>query len=109
MMSRSESRFASQKSRLVAVAVMAVLWSIGVQWVAAGRECSNLNGNRDIFRVVDWICEDCHNIFRGRNLATLCRRNCFWNTDFLWCVNSTERHSQRDDLTRFVAILNARR
>lgn len=65
-----------QRTWLVAVAVLAVLWSIGVQRAAAGvisDECSNVIGNRDIYKKVDWICEDCANIFRINGLATLCR------------------------------------
>nr|WLV89623.1 molting-inhibiting hormone [Gecarcinus lateralis] len=76
MMSRAESRFASQRTWLVAVVVLAVLWSIGVQRAAAAvinDECPNVIGNRDIFKKVDWICEDCANIFRIDGLATLCR------------------------------------
>nr|AEM45616.1 moult inhibiting hormone XO preproprotein [Tuerkayana celeste] len=110
MMSRAESRFASQRTWLVAVAVLAVLWSIGVQRAAGGiinDECPNLIGNRDIYRKVDWICEDCANIFRVDGLAALCRKNCFMNFDFLWCVSASERLAEKDELTRFVTILRA--
>nr|AUN35183.1 MIH-VIH family peptide 1 [Metopograpsus thukuhar] len=110
MMSRTEFRFASQKTWLVTVVVLAVLWSIGVQRTAAGLindECPNVIGNRDIYKKVDWICEDCANIFRTSGLANLCRSNCFRNMDFLWCVYASERQAEKDELTRYVSILSA--
>lgn len=35
------------------------------------------------------------------------RKNCFMNIDFLWCVYASERHEEKDDLTRYVSILRA--
>lgn len=61
---------------MVAVVVLGVLWSIGVQRASAGvihDECTNLIGNRDIYKKVDWVCEDCANIFRIDGLYGLCR------------------------------------
>ncbi|XP_050699639.1 molt-inhibiting hormone-like [Eriocheir sinensis] len=108
MVSRAQSRFSSQRTWLVAAVVLAVLCSFGVQRAAAGiinAECPNMIGNRDIYKKVDWICEDCANIFRIDGLGMLCRKNCFRNIDFLWCVYASERHAQKDDLTRYVSIL----
>lgn len=76
MQQSASSGGALQRTWLAVVVVVAVLCSLGVQRAAAGvidDECPNVIGNRDIYRKVDWICEDCANIFRIDGLATLCR------------------------------------
>nr|O61389.1 RecName: Full=Molt-inhibiting hormone; Short=MIH; Flags: Precursor [Metacarcinus magister]AAC38984.1 molt-inhibiting hormone precursor [Metacarcinus magister] len=112
MMSRTESRYSSQRTWLLSMVVLAALWSISVQRATArviNDDCPNLIGNRDLYKRVEWICEDCSNIFRNTGMATLCRKNCFFNEDFLWCVYATERTEEMSQLRQWVGILGAGR
>nr|QIJ58485.1 Molt-inhibiting hormone [Chaceon quinquedens] len=112
MMSRANSRFSCQRTWLLSVVVLAALWSFSVQRAAArviSDDCPNLIGNRDLYKKVEWICEDCSNIFRNTGMTSLCRKNCFFNEDFLWCVYATERSEEMTQLKRWVSILGAGR
>ncbi|XP_063887690.1 molt-inhibiting hormone-like [Scylla paramamosain] len=110
MMSCANSKFSYQRMWLLAVVVMAALWSLSVQRTAARMiddECPNLIGNRDLYEKVDWICEDCANIFRKIRMGYRCRRNCFYNEEFTWCISATENTEHKKELMQWVAILRA--
>ncbi|KAK4319261.1 hypothetical protein Pmani_009799 [Petrolisthes manimaculis] len=73
------------------------------------RKCPGFYGNRDVYKKVAWICEDCENLFRDSTIKTKCSRNCFINEDFKMCVNATERVREMEQLVRWVSILGGGR
>nr|P55321.1 RecName: Full=Molt-inhibiting hormone; Short=MIH; Flags: Precursor [Callinectes sapidus]AAA69029.1 molt-inhibiting hormone precursor [Callinectes sapidus] len=112
MMSLAHSKFSCQRTRLLAVVLLAALWSSSLQQAAArviNDDCPNLIGNRDLYKKVEWICDDCANIYRSTGMASLCRKDCFFNEDFLWCVRATERSEDLAQLKQWVTILGAGR
>nr|AFH36334.1 molt-inhibiting hormone [Scylla paramamosain] len=112
MMSRANSRFSRQRTWLLAVVLLAALWSSSLQQAAArviNDDCPNLIGNRDLYKKVEWICDDCANIYRITGMASLCRKDCFFNEDFLWCVSAIERSEEMTQLKQWVRILGAGR
>nr|ACS35348.1 vitellogenesis-inhibiting hormone [Rimicaris kairei] len=72
-------------------------------------ECPGVMGNRDLYEKVVRVCDDCSNIFRENDVGTRCRKECFFNVDFLWCVYATERHGDVEQLNRWMSILRAGR
>ncbi|XP_042887192.1 molt-inhibiting hormone-like isoform X2 [Penaeus japonicus] len=72
-------------------------------------ECVGAMGNRNIYDKVARVCDDCSNIFRLPNVGESCRKNCFYNEDFLWCVMASERHAEVEQFNRWISILKAGR
>lgn len=72
-------------------------------------ECVGAMGNRNIYEKVARVCDDCSNIFRLPNVGESCRRNCFYNEDFLWCIMASERHAEVEQFNRWISILKAGR
>nr|QKO41650.1 mandibular organ-inhibiting hormone [Cancer borealis]QKO41654.1 mandibular organ-inhibiting hormone [Cancer borealis] len=109
MMSRANSKV-FQRTWLVVAVVFGVVWSLSVQRGLARRinnDCQNFIGNRAMYEKVDWICKDCANIFRQDGLLNNCRSNCFYNTEFLWCIDATENTRHKEQLEQWAAILGA--
>nr|XP_045589407.1 molt-inhibiting hormone-like [Procambarus clarkii] len=72
-------------------------------------ECAGVAGNRDIYQKVLWVCQDCSNIFRNHDVEVKCRKDCFYNSDFLWCVYASERHQDLEQFKRWISILRGAR
>nr|QOI58734.1 gonad-inhibiting hormone precursor [Lysmata vittata] len=99
----------SLTSVLVTLAVFGLLVADETSARFLDDECKGVMGNRDLYEKVVRICDDCDNIFRLNNIGHKCRKNCFYNMDFLWCVYATERREELDQLNRSMSILRAGR
>nr|BAB69829.2 neuropeptide Pem-SGP-C1 precursor [Penaeus monodon] len=69
--------------------------------------CRGRMGNREIYKKVDRVCEDCANIFRLPGLEGLCRDRCFYNEWFLLCLKAANREDEIENFRVWVSILNA--
>ncbi|ROT81029.1 molt-inhibiting hormone [Penaeus vannamei] len=69
--------------------------------------CRGLMGNRDIYKKVVRVCEDCTNIFRLPGLDGLCRNRCFYNEWFLVCLKAANREGEIENFRVWVSILSA--
>ncbi|XP_042868659.1 crustacean hyperglycemic hormones-like [Penaeus japonicus] len=52
--------------------------------------------DRELVGRLDNVCEDCYNLYRDVEVAADCRRNCFHNEVFLYCVDYMYRPRQRN-------------
>ncbi|XP_063591958.1 crustacean hyperglycemic hormone-like [Penaeus indicus] len=52
--------------------------------------------DRELLVRLDRVCEDCYNLYRDVGVAAECRRNCFHNEVFLYCVDYMFRPRQRN-------------
>ncbi|ROT68740.1 molt-inhibiting hormone-like isoform X2 [Penaeus vannamei] len=55
--------------------------------------------DRELFRKLDRVCEDCYNLYRKPYVATECKSNCFVNKRFNVCVADL-----RHDVSRFLKM-----
>ncbi|XP_071548133.1 gonad-inhibiting hormone-like [Panulirus ornatus] len=111
MVSQAALGLSAQRVRVLVVAAV-VLGGFVAQETSArfiDHECVGAMGNRDIYEKVVWVCDDCANIFRNNNVGESCKKNCFYNMDFQWCVYATERHGDMEHFKRWVSILSAGR
>ncbi|XP_037793905.1 molt-inhibiting hormone-like [Penaeus monodon] len=69
--------------------------------------CRGRMGNREIYKKVDRVCEDCANIFRLPELEGLCRDRCFYNEWFLLCLKAANREDEIENFRVWISILNA--
>nr|O76534.1 RecName: Full=Probable molt-inhibiting hormone; AltName: Full=MEE-MIH; Flags: Precursor [Metapenaeus ensis]AAC27452.1 putative eyestalk molt-inhibiting hormone [Metapenaeus ensis] len=68
--------------------------------------CRGVMGNRDIYKKVVRVCEDCTNIFRLPGLDGMCRDRCFNNEWFLVCLKAANRDDELDKFKVWISILN---
>nr|ARN17964.1 MIH/VIH precursor [Caridion steveni] len=101
--------FSFQRVVLAALLVTSVFLVTGTTARYIDDECPGVMGNRDLYEKVVRVCDDCSNIFRMNDVGTRCRKDCFYNVDFLWCVYATERHGDVEQLNRWMSILRAGR
>ncbi|XP_047482684.1 molt-inhibiting hormone [Penaeus indicus] len=69
--------------------------------------CRGVMGNRDIYKKVVRVCEDCTNIFRLPGLDGMCRDRCFYNEWFLICLKAANREDEIEKFKVWISILNA--
>ncbi|XP_047482782.1 molt-inhibiting hormone-like [Penaeus chinensis] len=69
--------------------------------------CRGRMGNRELYKKVDRVCEDCANIFRVPGLEGLCRDQCFYNEWFLLCLKAANREDEINNFRVWISILNA--
>nr|AAK58133.2 prepro-gonad-inhibiting hormone [Nephrops norvegicus]QBX89053.1 molt inhibiting hormone [Nephrops norvegicus] len=111
MVTRVASGFSVQRVWLLLVIVVVLCGSVTQQASAwfTNDECPGVMGNRDLYEKVAWVCNDCANIFRINDVGVKCKKDCFHNMDFLWCVYATERHGEIDQFRKWISILRAGR
>ncbi|XP_047483717.1 crustacean hyperglycemic hormones-like [Penaeus chinensis] len=51
--------------------------------------------DRELIARLDRVCEDCYNLYRDVEVAVGCRKGCFHNEVFLYCVDYMFRPRQR--------------
>nr|XP_027236903.1 molt-inhibiting hormone-like [Penaeus vannamei] len=69
--------------------------------------CRGVMGNREIYKKVVRVCEDCTNIFRLPGLDVMCRDRCFHNEWFLLCLNAANREDEIENFKVWISILSA--
>ncbi|XP_063596164.1 molt-inhibiting hormone-like [Penaeus indicus] len=93
------------------LAIMIVLFGTSLFDIASAGftddTCRGRMGNREIYKKVDRVCEDCTNIFRVPGLEGLCRDRCFYNEWFLLCLKAANREDEIDNFRVWISILNA--
>nr|ANQ38670.1 MIH/VIH1 preproprotein [Chorismus antarcticus] len=109
MVTRTVQDFSIQRVLVAAVLVVSLILVSGTSARYLDDECPGVMGNRDLYEKVVRVCDDCSNIFRMNDVGSRCKKDCFYNEDFLWCVYATERHGEVDQLNRWMSILKAGR
>ncbi|XP_068232488.1 molt-inhibiting hormone-like [Palaemon carinicauda] len=111
MASHLNQAFTLKKFTYVAI-TMAVFGMLLVDQTSArylDDECRGVMGNRDLYEYIVRICDDCENIFRKNSIGAKCRKNCFYNLDFMWCVHATERTDEIEHLNRAMSVIRVGR
>nr|QOI58508.1 gonad-inhibiting hormone precursor [Lysmata vittata] len=101
--------FSVQRAVATAILIVSLLLVSGTSARYLDDECPGVMGNRDLYEKVARVCDDCSNIFRKNDVGARCRKDCFYNEDFLWCVYATERYDDVEQLNRWMSILKAGR
>ncbi|KAK3869402.1 hypothetical protein Pcinc_025293 [Petrolisthes cinctipes] len=81
----------------------------GDTWEISDGGCPGRIGNRRIYDEVIQVCSDCSNVFRDTRLFRKCRRNCFFNDEFIMCLRVTERVDELETFLGLISQLNAGR
>ncbi|XP_066982368.1 molt-inhibiting hormone-like [Macrobrachium rosenbergii] len=109
MVNQTTQGISAQRVLVTALVIISLFLVSGTSARYLDDECPGVMGNRDLYEKVVRVCDDCSNIFRMNDMGTRCRKDCFYNVDFLWCVYATERHGDVDQLNRWMSILRAGR
>nr|ANQ38663.1 CHH preproprotein [Euphausia crystallorophias] len=61
--------------------------------------------NKEVFKKLNHICDDCYNLYRDASVAVKCKENCFGNPVFEQCIYELLIDDQVDELSKIVRTL----
>nr|ANQ38664.1 CHH preproprotein [Euphausia superba] len=61
--------------------------------------------NKEVFKKLNHICDDCYNLYRDASVAVKCKSDCFGNPVFEQCLYDLLLENQAEDFSKIIRTL----